>query len=264
MRLAANISTMFTEHPLIDRFAAAADAGFRAVEIQFPYEVPAGRLAASRLATGVEVVLINMPAGELNAGDLGLAGVPGRGHAFLDTLPQALDYAAALSCSRVNCLAGNQPSDASEADCWPLLIDNVGRATAEFASQGIGLLVEAMNRKDRPTFLLNDLAKAERLMEAVDHPNLALQYDLYHEAANGGHWRESLPARLERIGHIQISDCPGRGPPGSGSIDFSGFFDVLSGLPYKGWIGCEYAPAGPTLDSLGWLSMVGLPAGSVA
>ena len=248
LRLSANISTLFTEYPLEDRFAAAAAAGFTAVEIQFPYDCPAGILAAARAAAGVEVVLINLPAGKLDEGELGIACLPDRRAQFAESLAIAAEYCAALGCARVNCLAGI--GDAGH--CWPVLVDNVALAAGMLERHGIGLLVEMINRVDQPGFVLNSLAAIDRLLPDVGSGNLALQFDLYHVVMNGEDWPSAFAGRLPRIGHVQFSDAPGRGPPGSGTIDFPGFFAAVARSAYAGWTGAEYRPVGSSADSLAW------------
>ena len=256
LRLAANVSTMFTEWPQVDRFAAAADAGFAAVEMQFPYDDACGLLARARRAAGVEVVLINLPAGDLAAGDLGLACLPDRRADFAGSLARATEYAQALECSRVNCLAGLLTAELRPDRAWATLTAQIDDAASTLERHGIGLLVEALNEFDQPRFALNSLALADRLLDELAHPNLALQFDIYHAVANGENWHAALLARLPRVGHIQFSDCPGRGEPGSGTIDFDDVFACLRTLDYSGWIGCEYRPTGHTLESLDWRGRV--------
>ena len=256
LRLAANVSTMFTEWPLVDRFAAAADAGFAAVEMQFPYEVACGPLAKARRAAGVEVVLINLPAGDLAAGDQGLACRPDRSADFAESLARATEYAQALECRRVNCLAALLNSDLEPDRAWAMLTTRIDYAASVFQGHGIGLLVEALNAIDQPYFALNRLTMADRLLDDLDHPNLALQFDIYHAVANGEDWHAALLARLPRVDHIQFSDCPGRGEPGSGTIDFDRVFACLRTLDYAGWIGCEHRTTGHTLESLDWRDRV--------
>ena len=247
---------MFTEWPLVDRFAAAADAGFAAVEMQFPYDVACGSLASARRAAGVEVVLINLPAGDLAAGDLGLACRPDRRADFAESLARVTEYALALECRRVNCLAGLLTSDLAPDRAWATLTAQIDHAASVFQGHGIGLLVEALNAVDQPRFVLNSLALADRLLDELGHPNLALQFDIYHAVANGEDWHAALLALLLRVGHIQFSDSPGRGQPGSGTIDFDRVFASLRTLDYAGRIGCEYRPTGHTLESLDWRDRV--------
>lgn len=252
LRLSANISTLFTEWPLLARPAAAAAAGFGAVEIQFPYEVPAQDLAAALGDAGVACVLINIPAGNLEAGELGLAGLPGREREFAAAVDLAIHYATLLDCPRVNCLAGHTPAGAARDPCWQTLVSNVRTAAQHLAEGGLQLLVEPLNPADFPRFLLSRCEEFDALRGAVDHPNLALQYDIYHRRAAGEDWLEGLTKRLPHIGHVQFSDYPGRGAPGSGTLDFTAFFALMKRLPYRGWTGCEYRPGGATTDSLAW------------
>jgi hydroxypyruvate isomerase len=253
LRLSANISTLFTEWPLLDRPAAAADAGFRAVEMQFPYAENADALAAACRRADIAMILINLPGGRLDQGELGLACLPDRRAEFHDGVEQAATYAMALGCGQVNCLAGRLPPNLSRTQAWAALVDNARHAADRLAPDGIRLLVEPLNRRDHPDFLLAGLAEADALIAAADHPNLALQYDAYHMRAEGEEWLGELRARAATIGHIQFSDHPGRHEPGSGDMDMAALFAAIEASPYAGWTGAEYRPRGTTLDSLGWL-----------
>lgn len=256
LRFAANISTLFTEVPLLERPAAASAAGFSAVEVQFPYVVPAAALAGACANAGVECVLINLPAGRVEAGELGLACLPGREAQFADAVGLATDYARALRCHQVNCLAGNRPTGEARSRCWEVLVGNAGDAAGRLAAAGIRLLVEPLNPVDFPDFLLGRVADADELLAAVDHPNLYLQYDAYHRRAAGDDWLGGLEQRIARIGHIQFSDYPGRHEPGTGELDMARLFALIDGLPYAGWTGCEYRPSGATMDSFGWRALI--------
>jgi hydroxypyruvate isomerase len=252
LKLAANVSTLFTEWPLLERPAAAAAAGFRAIEVQSPYAVSADAFAVACEAAGVACVLLNIPSGEVAAGELGLAGLPGREAAFAAALETALAYAGRLRCARVNCLAGIRPADESRERCVRQLLANLRRAAARSAAVGVELLVEPLNPVDQPEFLLTRIADADALLEAVDHPNLRLQYDTYHRAAAGEAWAAGLEARLSRVGHIQFSDYPGRHEPGTGELDLTGFLRRVDALPYTGYVGCEYRPSASTAASFAW------------
>lgn len=253
LRLSANISTLFTEWTLLDRPAAAADAGFRAVEMQFPYAEPAQALAAACRQAKVAMILFNLPAGRLDLGELGVAGLPDRRAEFLAGIEQAANYAAALDCRQVNCLAGHRPPGVPHALAWATLVDNLREAADRLARQGIRLLVEPLNRHDWPDFLLAGLAETDALIAAVAHPNLAIQYDAYHMHAAGENWLDELCARAGTLGHIQFSDHPGRHEPGSGIMDMAALFAAIAASPYTGWTGAEYRPRTTTLDSLAWL-----------
>ena len=245
MRFSANISTLFTALPLLERFAAAAAAGFSAVEMQFPYTHKPAELAAAAQGAGVEIVLINLPAGDFAAGERGIACIPGRAAEFHAGVTQAVAYAAALRCPRVNCLAGNVPEGENADACWDMLVENLRDAADVFATHNLELLIEPLNRADNPRFMLDGSKDVLALITAVGKRNLALQFDLYHSAAAGEDVCAQLARHIDRIGHIQISDHPGRGAPGSGGFDFTRFFKALSHLPYAGWVGCEYFAAEP-------------------
>jgi len=252
LKLSVNISTLFTELPLLERPAAAVAAGFGAIEIQFPYTLPASDLAAALKAAGVECVLINMPAGNVAGGELGLACLPDRQCEFTDAVDRAIDYAQALGCARINCLAGNIPLNGSRERCWNVLVDNVQFAAKRTAQAGIQLLVEVLNNVDFPNFMLGKISDGDALLTAVDHPNLWLQYDVYHRRAAGDDWFEGIEPRLGCIGHIQFSDYPGRHEPGTGEMDMTQLFQLIERLPYRGWTGVEYKPSAATSDSFGW------------
>jgi hydroxypyruvate isomerase len=240
MRFSANISTLFTALPLLERFAAAAAAGFGAVEMQFPYSHKPAELAAAAKTAGVEIVLINMPAGDFPAGERGIACIPGRAAAFCAGIAQAISYATALRCPRVNCLAGNLPEGVSRETCWDLLVANLRDAADAFATHNLELLIEPLNRADNPRFVLEGSRHTLDLITAMARRNVAVQFDSYHSAASGEDVCAQLARHIGQIGHIQISDFPGRGAPGSGTLDFPRFFKTLSHLPYAGWVGCEY------------------------
>lgn len=256
LRLSANLSTLFTEVPLLDRPAAAASAGFTAVELQFPYDVPSRKLAAACQAAAVQVVLINVPAGERATGELGLAALPGREADFKRAVAQAACYAEVLGCQRVNSLAGCCFDEAMRPQYWRTLIANTREAACSLSARGVGLLAEVLNPVDAPGFLLNRSADGERLLAEVGHPNLKLQFDLYHRVAAGEDWVAQLQQQLAHVGHIQFSDYPGRHQPGTGRLDWSAAFQLLKGLNYPGHVGCEYFPVGPTVESFAWLALI--------
>jgi hydroxypyruvate isomerase len=197
-----------------------------------------------------------MPPGRLAAGDLGLACVPGRSSEFADTVERAVEYGLAVGCPRVNCLAGNLPLGESRARCWDVLVENIHFAADRLARSGIQLLVEVLNRFDFPRFILALAADGDALIDAVDHRNLLLQYDVYHRRAAGDDWLNGLEKRIGRIGHIQFSDYPGRHEPGTGELDMARLFRTIAVLPYDGWTGCEYWPTGTTTNSFGWRALI--------
>jgi hydroxypyruvate isomerase len=253
LRLSANLSLLFTERPFLERFAAARACGFRAVEVQFPYEVAASEIATRLDGEGLELVLHNLPAGNWGAGERGLAALPGRQAEFRDGVERAIAYALQLGCPRLNALAGLRPQTATPEDADAVMINNLGFAAAALAQAGL-LLVEPINRGDVPGFHVATADHALALIDAVGAPNIALQYDVYHAAM----MREDPVARvaglMPRIGHIQIADAPGRHEPGTGAIDFPALFAALQGSGYRGWIGCEYMPAADTEAGLRWMA----------
>lgn len=254
VRFAANLSLLFTELPLLERFAAARAAGFEAVEIQFPYELEVATLQAQLRAHDLQLVLINVPAGDLMQGGDGLAGVPGREPEFRAAVQEALRYAQALRVPTVNVLPGRQPEGVDAARCQDTLVGNLRHAAQALQGIGVGAVFEAINTFDMPRFCVHSLAQMLAVQDAVAHPNLKLQFDIYHLARMGEDVAPALRAHCARIGHIQFADLPGRGAPGSGTLDFAALFALLDQLPYTGWCGAEYRPTGPTADSLSWLS----------
>ncbi|MES2821678.1 MAG: TIM barrel protein [Pseudomonadota bacterium] len=255
MRIAGNLSLLFSDKPLIERVVAAAATGFDGVEIQFPYEVPAIRLKEALEAAGLPLVLINLPAGDLLQGGPGLAAVPARQADFDAALQEALTYAAMVRPACVNVLAGRLAEGLSHEQALDCLIGNLRRSAQAFAPLGIRVLCEAINPLDMPGFLINTPQQLDALLRAVDHPNLAAQLDLYHMARQGLDSAAAMAVLIGRIGHVQFADCPGRGAPGSGHLDFPALLQALSASGYSGWLGAEYQPgAAGTAASLGWLS----------
>lgn len=253
MRIAANLSLMFTEHPLPERFAAAKAAGFDGVEIQFPYDHPPERLAAAARAAGLPVVLINIPAGDAAAGDIGLGAIPSRRAEFREGVTLCLAYARALGVRQVNLLAGRPGPEADAEDCRATLRENLRHAAAVFAPYGIRTLIEPVNRFDRPGFFLDRLAPALALLQEVDDPATGLQFDLYHMARSEPDLLAAIRLAAPCIGHVQFADAPGRHEPGSGGIDFAAALAALRRAGYAGWLAAEYIPAGRTEQGLGWL-----------
>ena len=252
-RFAANLSLLFTEHAFLDRFAAAARAGFAAVECQFPYHWPLVQVAEARERAGVALVLHNLPAGDWDAGERGIACHPDRVDEFQAGLEQALVYARGLGCRQLNCLAGIAPPGADPERLRATFIDNLAFAARRLRAEGMRLLIEPINTFDVPGFYLNRSAQAIGIIEAVGADNLFLQFDLYHAQRMEGELAGTLSRQLSRIAHLQVADNPGRHEPGTGEIRFPFLFDHLDALGYAGWVGCEYVPSGTTEDGLGWL-----------
>ncbi|PKO84203.1 MAG: hydroxypyruvate isomerase [Betaproteobacteria bacterium HGW-Betaproteobacteria-11] len=253
-RFAANLSLLFAEQPFLERFAAARACGFTAVEMQFPYAFAPAQLAEVMLTAEVEVVLFNLPAGDWAAGERGIACHPGRIDEFRAGVGRALDYARTLGCPRLNCLAGSQPAGVTEAVARRTLIENLRFAAAMTRRAGVELLLEPLNSRDVPGFLLPTPQAALALIAEMGSDNLHLQYDLYHAQIMAGDLTHMLETELPRIGHIQLADVPGRHEPGTGEINFDFLFARLDALGYAGWVGCEYQPSGRSEASLGWLA----------
>jgi len=251
-KFAANLTMLFTELPFMQRFEAAAKAGFEAVEYLFPYAFAKEELAAALKAHGLKQVLHNLPAGDWDAGERGIACHPDRVQEFRDGVPRAIDYATALGCPQVNCLAGKLPAGVSEADARRTLVENLRFAAEQLRGANIRLLVEPINTFDIPGFFVNRTAQALAILDEVDSSNLFLQYDIYHAQRMEGELAANLRQHLARIGHIQLADNPGRGEPGTGEINYAWLFKHIDAIGYTGWIGCEYKPRAATTDGLGW------------
>lgn len=253
MKIAANLSLLFTQVPLRERIRLASAAGFDGVEIQFPYELPAIVLQEELTRCAVPLVLINLPAGDLMQGGAGLAAVPSRQAEFAQALEQALSYAAMTRPRWVNVLPGRLAEGVSFEQAQHCLIANLRRAAEAFARLGIGVTCEAINSLDMPGFLISNSTQLRALIEAVDHPNCKAQLDLYHMARQGLEPSECIAQLAGQIGHVQFADCPGRHQPGSGQIDFEAALAALKLQNYSGWLAAEYHPNGDTQASLGWL-----------
>ncbi|MFZ5512903.1 MAG: hydroxypyruvate isomerase [Pseudomonadota bacterium] len=251
-KLAANLSFLFLEQPFEQRFAAAARCGFRGVEFHFPYAWPAADLAERARQAGVEVVLFNLPAGDWDAGSRGIACHPDRQEEFRAGVARALDYAAALDCRRLNCLAGIPPAGVPPEAARATLVDNLRFASAELQRAGVALLLEPINTRDIPGFLVHGTRQALDILDLAGGDNLFLQYDLYHAQVMEGDLTRTLEAHLVRIAHVQLADNPGRHEPGTGEINFPFLLAHLDRLGYQGWVGCEYRPVAGTEAGLGW------------
>jgi hydroxypyruvate isomerase len=251
-KFAANLTMLFNEVDFLDRFAAAAAAGFKGVEYLFPYPFPKEALAERLARHGLTQVLHNLPAGDWAKGERGIACLPGREAEFRDGVATALDYARALNCPQLNCLVGVTPKGADESDVRKTLVANLRYAAKALADAGIKLLVEPINGYDIPGFYLTQSSQALALFNEVGEENLWLQYDIYHMQRSEGELAATMQALLPRIAHIQIADNPGRNEPGTGEINYDYLFRRLDEIGYSGWVGCEYKPKTTTTAGLGW------------
>jgi hydroxypyruvate isomerase len=253
-RFAANLSFLFTELPFLDRFAAAARAGFEGVEYASPYEHPARDIARRLADYGLTQALFNLPAGNWEAGERGIAILPGREKEFRESLSRALDYADALGCARLNCLAGIAPPGADRGVLEETFVANLAFAAEALRVRRVRLLIEPINRRDMPGFFLNRSAEALRLMKRVGSDNLHLQADIYHMQVMEGDLARRLEEAMPQIAHIQIADNPGRHEPGAGEINYGFLLPLIDRLGYGGWVGCEYRPLTSTEAGLGWMA----------
>jgi len=255
-RFCANLTFLFNEVPFLERFDAAAQAGFRGVEFMSPYDFRAEDVAERATAAGVDVILFNATIGDFAAGERGLAALPGREHEFAAEMAKALRYAQALRCKRLHVMAGLLPEDADapvRERHRRTYIANLRMAAADAQAQGIDLLIEPINLRDIPRYFLNHQAEGHAIREAVGAPNLKVQMDFYHCQIVEGDLTEKFRRWQAHIGHLQVANVPGRHEPDRGEIDYGHIFRMLDEQRYAGWVGCEYKPAGDTVAGLGWM-----------
>lgn len=252
-RFAANLTMMFTEVPFLDRFERAAQAGFKAVEFLFPYAFEPAQIKQRLDAHGLTLVLHNLPAGDWDAGERGIACHPDRVDEFRAGVERAIGYARALGVRQLNCLAGKAPEGVPDAVLRATLVANLVYAAAALKAAGLKLLIEPINTYDIPGFYLSGTQQAASLIVEVGADNLFIQYDLYHAQRMEGELAATVQKYLPLIGHVQLADNPGRHEPGSGEINYPFLFAHLDRIGYDGWIGCEYKPATTTEAGLGWL-----------
>jgi len=257
-KFAANLTMLFTEVPFMERFALARSAGLTYVEYLFPYAFKADELKAELQKHSLTQVLFNLPSGDWAAGDRGIGASPGREAEFRAGVPKAIEYALALGVPRLNCLAGKRVAGRSDAEHRDTLVQNVRFAAAELAEHGLELLIEPINHFDIPGFFVNRTEHALQLIDEVGLPNVRVQYDIYHAQREEGELTATFRKHLNRIGHIQIADNPGRHQPGTGEINFPFLFRQLDECGYSGWVGLEYIPSPTTTASLGWLREYGI------
>ncbi|MCC5901994.1 MAG: hydroxypyruvate isomerase [Halomonas sp.] len=252
-KFAANLSMLFTEVDFLDRFKAAAEAGFKGVEYLFPYDYTAAEIKQHLDTNGLTQVLFNLPAGDWGAGERGIACHPGRVEEFRAGVDKAIEYAQVLGNTQVNCLVGIQPDGVSDDEARRTVVENLRFAAEKLKAAGILLIAEPINTRDIPGFFLNRTEQALALFDDVGSDNLKLQYDIYHMQIMEGDLAPTIEKHLARIAHVQLADNPGRHEPGTGEINYPFLFAHLERLGYDGWIGCEYKPKAGTSQGLGWL-----------
>ena len=251
-RFAANLTMLFTEAPFLDRFERAAQAGFKAVEFLFPYAWPAEEIRKRLDAHGLTLVLHNLPAGDWDAGERGIACHPDRISEFRESVDKAIVYACALGVGQLNCLAGKAPAGVAEDVLRQTFVENLRFAAAALKKADLRLLIEPINIFDIPGFYLNYTRQAVSILDEVGASNAFVQYDIYHAQRMEGELAVTLQKHLPRIGHIQLADNPGRHEPGTGEINYPFLFSHLDRIGYDGWIGCEYKPTTTTEAGLDW------------
>ncbi len=253
-KFSANLAFLFTELPFLDRFVAAAGAGFKAVEYPSPYEHSARDIARRLADHDLTQALFNLPAGDWEAGERGTAILPGREAKFRDGVSRALDYAEELGCTRLNCLAGVAPPGAGRSTLEETFVANLAFAADAARQRGVRLLIEPINTRDMPGFFLNRSDEAIRVMSRVKSDNLYLQADLYHMQVMEGDLACRLETAMPQVAHIQIADNPGRHEPGTGEINCAFLLPLIDQLGYEGWVGCEYRPLTTVETGLAWMA----------
>ncbi len=251
-RFAANLAYMFTEHPPMERFGAAAAAGFKAVELQFPYDLAPSAVKAELARHGLTMLGINTPPGRREAGEFGLAAAAGREVDFAVLFRQALDYTLAIGGCQIHCLAGKVAPEARPA-AEKVFIRNLADAADLAARHDINLLIEPINPRDRPDYFLTRAEHAADIIAKVERPNVRIQFDFYHAQIVGGDLIRRFEKHLPHVGHVQIAAVPSRHEPDEGEVSYPAIFEALDRVGYSGWVGCEYNPRARTQDGLGWL-----------
>ncbi len=253
-RFAANLTMIYGEHDFLDRFAAAAADGFRGVEYLFPYAFEKEHLAEALRRHDLVQVLHNLPAGDWDKGERGIASIPGRESEFQSGVGRAIDYAATLGCKQVNCLVGIPPQEADPERVRRTLVENLRFAAGELEKAGIKLPVEPVNTFDIPGFYVNRVGQAAALIEEAGSANLFTQYDFYHQQCTEGELAANFSRFKDKIAHVQLAGNPGCNEPGTGEINYSFLLDFLDREGHAGWLGCEYKPKDRTNEGLGWLA----------
>jgi hydroxypyruvate isomerase len=253
-KFAANLTMMFNEVPFPQRFAAAAAAGFKAVEFLFPYDHTPQEVASWLDQNGLDNVLFNLPPGDWAAGERGIASLPGREEEFRAGVAKGIEYARALGTKRVHMMAGLVPAGADPAVHRATYLANLRHAAREVGKHGISLLIEPINGRDMPGYFLHTQADGHALREECGEPNVKVQMDFYHAQIVEGDLAMTFKNNFAGIGHVQIASVPARNEPDDGEVNYPYLFRLLDELGYDGWIGCEYRPRGKTEDGLGWLA----------
>ncbi|ANI99547.1 hydroxypyruvate isomerase [Polynucleobacter wuianus] len=252
-KFAANLTMLFNEVPFLDRFEKASSAGFKAVEFLFPYPFAANEIKQKLDQNQLSLVLHNLPAGDWDAGERGIACLPDRKEEFRAGVAKAIEYAKVLGVHQLNCLAGKVPTGADQKLAHATFVENLRYAAAELKKNHLRLLIEPINTFDIPGFFLNITQQAIDILSEVGADNVFVQYDIYHAQRMEGELANTIEKHFAKIAHIQLADNPGRNEPGTGEINYAYLFKFLDRIGYQGWIGCEYKPATTTEAGLGWI-----------
>lgn len=255
LKFSANLSMLFTEVDFIQRFEEAHKAGFTGVEYLFPYDYPAELVKEQLSKYDLEQVLFNLPAGNWDGGERGIACLPDRVDEFRSGVEKAIEYAKVLECKMVNCLVGIKPAAVSDEDAYKTLVENLKFAAEKLVKQGITLVFEPINNIDIPSYFVNCTQQAVQIMQDVSHQNLLLQYDIYHMQISEGDIIRTMNNTMSSIAHVQLADNPGRHEPGTGEINYQNVLSNLSASNYSGWVGCEYKPINSTSEGLDWITI---------
>ncbi|WP_106477367.1 2-oxo-tetronate isomerase [Phytohalomonas tamaricis] len=253
-RFAANLTMMFNEVPFMERFAQAAVNGFGGVEFLFPYAFAAEDIAEELKRHDLTQALFNLPPGDWEAGERGIAALPGREAEFRDSVETALDYALTLNCKRVHAMAGLAPEGLSRRKLKETYLNNLRFAAQRLGEHGIELLIEPINTRDMPGYFLNHQAEGHELVAELNEPNVRVQMDFYHTQIMDGDIWKTYQRYRDTVGHIQIAGVPERHEPDSGEVNYAWLFAQLDAQGYDGWIGCEYKPRGETVAGLDWFA----------
>jgi len=257
-KFAANLTWMFTDFEFPDRFAVAKRCRFEAVECQFPYDFDSDLLKTKLVENKLEMIMFNLPPGNSSTGEYGLAGLPGRDKEFRESVEFALEYATALSCSKLHVLAGIVPDNASRQTYLDTYIENLQWAADACAQKGVGLLLEPINTFERPGYLITTTAQAREAIERIGKTNVFIQFDFHNAQLMEGNLTAALETNIRFIGHMQIAGVPGRTPPDQGEMNYPYLFSLVDNLGYEGWLGCEYRAKNTGQQELGWAKTYGI------
>lgn len=253
VQFSVNLSTIFTEVPFIERFKKAREAGFSFVECQFPYEKPVEEIKKELEENNLSLVLINLPPGNWEKGERGLAIDPNKTEEFCESVQKGIEYAISLNVPRIHCMAGNLSSSIDEVEAREVYLNNIQFAAKKMAEHHITLLIEPINPMDMPNYFLSNLPQAIEIIDECSLPNVKLQFDFYHMQKLHGNLIENFSRYFEYIGHVQIADVPGRHQPGTGEIQYNNIFTFMDKLGYNGYVGLEYTPQGKSDESFHWM-----------